>query len=213
MFGVIVLNFALIQAAPGSFLDVMTSDQQVGDPAMVERLRVLYGMDQPAYVQLLRYIWSVVHLDLGFSYRQNMPVLDAILVHLPATLLLMLSAIGVALVVGIAGGMIAAVRVNTVWDTLLSVLTVICFATPSFWLGIMLIIAFAVKLHWLPVGDMQTIGGTGSVAGDVLDVLRHLLLPALSLGLFYAAIYARMMRSSMLEVMHLDFVRTARAKG
>jgi peptide/nickel transport system permease protein len=162
---------------------------------------------------LLRYIWSVMHLDLGFSYRQNMPVLDAILVHLPATLLLMLSAIGVALVVGIAAGMVAAIRVNTVWDTLVSVLTVLCFATPSFWLGIMLIIVFSVKLHWLPVGDMQTIGGTGSIVGDVLDFLRHLLLPALSLGLFYAAIYARMMRSSMLEVMHLDFVRAARAKG
>jgi peptide/nickel transport system permease protein len=213
LLGVIVLTFALIQAAPGSFVDVMTSDQQISDPAQIAHLRVLYGMDQPAWVQLLRYIWAVLHLDLGFSYRQNMPVLDAILGRLPATLLLMLTAMSVALVIGVAAGIVAALKVNTVWDSLVSVLAVLCFATPSFWLGIMLIILFSVKLHWLPVGDIATIGGPQTAAQAVLDVVRHLVLPATSLGLFYAAVYARMMRASMLEVMHLDFVRTARAKG
>jgi peptide/nickel transport system permease protein len=101
------------------------------------------------------------------------------------------------------------VKVRTFWDSLVSVLAMFFFAAPSFWLGIMLIVLFSVKLGWLPVGGMATIGG----GGGVLDILHHLILPTLALGLFYAAIYARVMRSSMLEVAQLDFVRTARAKG
>ncbi len=120
LLGVIILNFTLIQLAPGTLLDVMTADQQVSDPALVERMRVLYGMDQPAVVQLLRYVWSVLTLDFGFSYRQNAPVFDVIMMHLPATVLLMLASIAVALVVGVTAGVIAAVKVNTLWDNLIS---------------------------------------------------------------------------------------------
>lgn len=211
--GVVVLNFVLIQLAPGSFLDVMTAEQQVSDPALIERLRVTYGMDQPAWMQLLRYIGAVARLDLGFSYRQNMPVLEVILAHLPATLLLMLASILVAALLGVTAGVIAAVKVNTLWDNLLSFAAVFFFAAPSFWLGIMLTVLFSVKLGWLPVGGMATLGGVGGAFATALDVLRHLLLPAMALGLFYAAIYARVMRASMLEVLHQDHVRTARAKG
>lgn len=211
--GVVVLNFVLIQLAPGSFLDVMTAEQQVSDPALIERLRVTYGMDQPAWMQLLRYIGAVARLDLGFSYRQNMPVLEVILAHLPATLLLMLASILVAALLGVTAGVIAAVKVNTLWDNLLSFAAVFFFAAPSFWLGIMLTVLFSVKLGWLPVGGMATLGGVGGALATALDVLRHLLLPAMALGLFYAAVYARVMRASMLEVLHQDHVRTARAKG
>lgn len=213
LLGVIVLNFALIQAAPGSFLDVMTAEQQVSDPAIVERLRVTYGMDQPPMVQLWRYLVSVVQLDLGFSYRQNAPVIEIIMAQLPATLLLMLSAISIAVLVGSAAGVIAAVKVGSGWDSLVSALAVFFFAAPSFWLGIMLVVLFSVKLGWLPVGGMQTIGLDGGLWVHGLDVLRHLALPALTLGLFYAAIYARVMRASMLEVARMDYVRAARAKG
>ena len=213
LLGVIVLNFALIQAAPGSFLDVMTAEQQVSDPAIVERLRATYGMDQPAVVQLWRYIVSVAQLDLGFSYRQNAPVMEIIMAQLPATLLLMVSAIGIAVLVGSAAGVIAAVKVGTGWDSLVSALAVFFFAAPSFWLGIMLVVLFSVKLGWLPVGGMQTIGLDGGLGIQTVDVLKHLALPALTLGLFYAAIYARVMRASMLEVARMDYVRAARAKG
>lgn len=213
LLGVIVLNFALIQLAPGSFLDVMTAEQQVSDPALIERLRVLYGMDQPAIVQLGKYIWSVLTLDFGFSYRQNAPVLEVILHHLPATVILMLASIAIALIIGVTAGVIAAVKVNTVWDNLISLGAVFFFAAPTFWLGIMMTVLFAVKLGWLPVGGMRTIGGPGGLVADTLDVGRHLLLPAVSLGLFYAAMYARVMRAAMLEVFRLEFVRTARAKG
>jgi peptide/nickel transport system permease protein len=213
MLGVVIINFVLIHLAPGSFLDLMTAENQVSDPTTVELLRKTYGMDDPLWLQLLKYIWALLRLDFGFSYRQNMPVIQAIGVNLPATLLLMLSALTLALVVGVAAGVVASLKVRTFWDSAVSVLAMFFFAAPSFWLGIMMIVLFAVKLGWLPVGGMATIGGAGGGVNDVLDVLRHLVLPTLALGLFYAAIYARVMRSSMLEVAQLDFVRTARAKG
>lgn len=211
--GVILLNFTLIQMAPGSFLDVMTSENQVADPELIEKLRVTYGFDQPAHIQLGKYLWSILTLDLGYSYRQNAPVLTVIMEHLPATVLLMLASIGIALLAGATAGVLASVKVNTFWDNLVSMAAVFFFAAPSFWLGIMLTVLFSVKLGWLPVGGMRTIGVDKTVLGDVIDVLRHLVLPATALGLFYAATYARVMRASMLEVFRLDFVRTARAKG
>ena len=208
--GVVIINFVLIQLAPGSFLELMTAENQVSDPATVALLRKTYGLDDPVWLQLLKYIWALLHLDFGFSYRQNLPVIDAIWMYLPATLLLMLSSITLAFTVGVAAGVVASVKVRTVWDTLISIAAMFFFAAPSFWLGIMMIVLFAVKLGWLPVGGMMTIGGAG---GGILDILHHLILPTLALGLFYAATYARVMRSSMLEVSQLDFVRTARAKG
>ena len=209
MLGVVVINFILIHLAPGSFLELMTAENQVSDPATIELLRKTYGLDDPVWLQLLKYIWAILHLDFGFSYRQNMPVIDAIAINLPATLLLMISSITLAFAVGVAAGVVASMKVRTFWDSLVSVLAMFFFAAPSFWLGIMLIVLFSVKLGWLPVGGMATIGS----GGGVLDILHHLILPTLALGLFYAAIYARVMRSSMLEVSQLDFVRTARAKG
>ncbi|HMK80254.1 MAG TPA: ABC transporter permease [Xanthobacteraceae bacterium] len=211
--GVIVINFILIHLAPGSLFDVMTAEQQITSPEMLEKLRHLYGVDQPAWVQLVDYIWSVLTLDLGFSYRQNAPVLDVILQQMPATLILMLAAIAIALIVGVTAGVIAAVRVNTIWDNLISLGAVFFFAAPSFWLGIMMTVLFAVKLGWLPVGGMREIGVDENALQATFDILRHLALPATALGLFYAATYARVMRASMLEVVRLDFVRTARAKG
>jgi peptide/nickel transport system permease protein len=213
VFAVIVLNFVLIQLAPGSLFDVMTSEQQITDPAMLDQLRHTYGVDQPTWVQLARYIWSVMRLDLGFSYRQNAPVLDVIMDQLPATVILMLAAIAVALTIGLTAGVLASVKVNTIWDNLISIAAVFFFAAPSFWLGIMMTVLFAVKLGWFPVGGMRTIGANSGAFGDALDVMHHLVLPATALGLFYAATYARVMRASMLEVFRLDFVRTARAKG
>ena len=210
--GVVVINFCLIQMAPGSFLELMTAENQVSDPNTIALLRKTYGLEDPVWLQLLKYIWALMRFDFGFSYRQNMPVIQAIWIHLPATLLLMVSSITLALAVGVAAGVVASMKVRTFWDSLVSVAAMFFFAAPSFWLGIMLIVLFAVKLGWLPVGGMMTIGGAGGVGG-VLDILHHLILPTLALGLFYAAIYTRVMRSSMLEVAQLDFVRTARAKG
>jgi len=213
MLGVVVINFVLIHLAPGSFLDLMTAENQVSDPTTVALLKTTYGLDDPTWLQLVKYVWALLHFDFGFSYRQNMPVIQAIWINLPATLLLMISSITLALVVGIAAGVVASMKVRTVWDTLVSIAAMFFFAAPSFWLGIMMIVLFSVKLGWMPVGGLATIGASESGLGGVLDVLHHLILPTLALGLFYAAIYTRVMRSSMLEVAQLDFVRTARAKG
>jgi peptide/nickel transport system permease protein len=213
MLGVVVINFVLIHLAPGSFLELMTAENQVSDPATVELLRKTYGLEDPVWLQLLKYIWALLHFDFGFSYRQNMPVIQAIAINLPATILLMVSSITLAFAIGVSAGVVASVKVRTVWDTLVSVAAMFFFAAPSFWLGIMMIVLFSVKLGWMPVGGLATIGGASGGIGWVLDILHHLILPTLALGLFYAAIYARVMRSSMLEVAQADFVRTARAKG
>jgi peptide/nickel transport system permease protein len=213
LLAVVVLNFALIQAAPGSFLDIMTAEQQITDADMVNRLRVTYGMDQPAYVQLVKYVWAVMHLDLGYSYRHNAPVSEVIFSQLPATALLMFASICMAVLFGVLAGVIAAAKVNTIWDTLVSGLAVFFFAAPSFWLGIMMMVLFSVKLRWLPVGGMESMALQGGFWRHTVDIAAHLILPASALGLFYAATYARVTRAAMLEVSQLDFVRTARAKG
>jgi peptide/nickel transport system permease protein len=185
LLGVVVLNFALIQSVPGTFLDVMTAEQQVTDPALIERLRVTYGMDQPPAVQLLKYIGSVARGDLGYSYRHNLPVLDVILAHLPATLLLMGASLAIAVLVGMAAGIVSAVKVNTWWDSAVSVFAVLCFAAPSFWLGIMLIVLFSVKLGWFPVGGMVTIGLSGGGGGPPRGVVDHHEIAAGGPGGFY----------------------------
>lgn len=211
--GVIVINFTLIQMAPGSFLDVMTADQQVTDPALIDHMRTLYGMDEPILVQLWKYIVSVMSLDFGYSYRQNAPVLAVILDALPATVLLMTTSIGLAAFFGVVVGTVAAMKVNTVWDNLLTGLAAFVYAAPSYWVGTMLTILLVAKLGWLPVGGMQSIPPPDNFFLRIVDLLEHLALPAFSLGLFYMATYLRVMRASMLEVAGQDFARTARAKG
>lgn len=210
---VTIVTFFLIQAAPGSFIEIMTSDMQISEPAVVDLLRSTYGMDDPIYIQLAKYIWAVAHLDFGMSYRQNVPVIVAIVDHLPATLLLMVAALVVALSFGVVAGAVAAANVNSLWDRLLSLVSIVFFAAPSFWIGIMLIVLFSVNLGWLPVGNMRSIVPKATFAENAFDILRHLVLPATSLGFFYAASYFRVVRTSMLDVAQADFVRTAHAKG
>jgi peptide/nickel transport system permease protein len=214
LLAVIVVSFGLIQAAPGSVIDILTSEMQIGDAEQIEEMKAMYGLDQPAIVQLLKYIWAVLHLDLGFSYRQNVPVLDAILDRLPATMLLMVTGISIAVLFGVTAGAIAAVRRNTIVDHFISLVAIFLFAAPTFWLGIMATVVFSIHLGWLPVGDMQTIGLSGGPLAKALDIGWHLILPATALGLFgQAAMYMRVTRAAMIDVAALDFVRTARAKG
>ena len=118
-----------------------------------------------------------------------------------------------ALFIGVLAGVVASLKVNTLYDNLISVVAIAFFAAPSFWIGLMMMVLFSVKLGLLPVSGMFTIGADYSLAGEIWDVTRHLVMPSVALGLFYAAIYARVMRASMLEVFGLDFIRTARAKG
>ncbi len=210
---VIIATFVLIHAAPGSVVTVMTSEMQLSDQSMIDHLNATYGLDQPLYVQLWKYIAAVARLDFGFSYRQNIPVTQAILDHLPATLLLMLSALVVAVGIGVGAGVLASTQRGGIIDRVLSIVGVFFYAAPTFWVGIMLVVLFSVKLGWLPIGDMQTIGADDGVLAGGLDLLRHLLLPALALGLHQSAIYLRVTRAAMIEAGQADFVRTAFAKG
>jgi peptide/nickel transport system permease protein len=174
---------------------------------------VRFGLDQPVYLQLWHYLVKLMTLDLGFSFRHNQSVLSLILDRLPATLLLMLSGITLAVVVGACLGVLAAQRVNRLRDTLISIFAILSFSIPVFWLGLMLIVVFSVHLGWFPSGGMQTVASGKQGFAHILDVLHHLVMPVTTLGLFYVALYTRVMRASMLEVFNQDYVTTARAKG
>lgn len=210
---ILVGLFLLLQLAPGDTVDALVAQMGGGDQKMADELRRFYGLDAPVAVQLGRYMWRLVQLDLGYSAIYGKPVASVILERLPATLLLMVSALSFAFFAGIALGIVAARRVNQWPDTLISTLGLVFYATPSFWFGLMGIVVFAVKLAWLPPGGFETVGAGYAGLVRVLDIARYLVLPTLTLALIFLAIYLRIMRASMLEVLTLDFVRTARAKG
>lgn len=208
-----VVNFFLLRLAPGDAAQVLAGEAGAATPEYLAALRAQFGLDQPLWVQLGKYLWHLAQLDLGFSFHQGMPVLDLILQRLPATLLLMGASIAFAVVAGATLGVLAAARAGRLLDTVISSLALLCFATPLFWTGLMLVLVFSVWLDWLPVGGMFTVESGLSGGAYALDVARHLLLPALTLGLFYMAVYVRLMRASMIEMRRQDFVRTAVAKG
>ncbi|ALG73022.1 ABC transporter permease [Azospirillum thiophilum] len=213
LLGIALINFFLLHLAPGDAAQVLAGESGAATPEYMEALRRQFGLDQPLYVQFLRYLGNLVTFDLGYSFRQSLPVSELILQRLPATLLLMGTSIGFALVAGCSLGFLAARRAGKLTDTVISVVALLFYATPVFWVGIMLIVVFSVMLDWLPVGGMTSVEANLSGLALVGDVALHLILPAVTLGLFYLAIYARLMRVAMLEVYGQDFVRTARAKG
>jgi peptide/nickel transport system permease protein len=213
LLGVLVLDFLLLHLAPGDIASVMAGENGAADPAYVEGLRARFGLDQPLVVQLAAYAWRILHLDLGYSFRNNVPVLTLILGRLPATLLLMATSLFLAVGLGIVLGTVAARRLNTWLDDVISIAALLAYATPLFWIGLMLIVLFAVHLGWLPTGGFDTAGAGYTGFARVADIARHLVLPATTLALFYTAVYARLMRASMAEVLGLDFIRTARAIG
>ena len=213
LLAILVLNFLLIHAAPGDPAAVMAGEAGATDEKFLADLRARFGLDRPLHVQLWTYLRGAVQLDLGFSYRQQMPVAELIRDRLPATLLLTGTAFALSLGLGVAAGVAAAGRQGTGWDTAISTLALVFYATPLFWVALMAVVVFSVWLGWLPGFGYETIGAGHTGIARALDVGRHLILPATTLGLFFMAVYARMTRASMLEVSRLDFVKTARAKG
>ena len=207
------MNFLLLQMAPGDAADILSGQMGHATLEFTQQIRQEFGLDRPLHEQFLIYIGKLLVFDLGISHLQQLPVIDLILDRLPATLILMISAIFIAVVAGIGLGVAAARREGTVADNAISVSALIVYATPSFWLGLMLIVLFSIKLDVLPSGGMMQIGAGLTGLAHVLDITWHLILPAMTLGLFYVAIYTRLMRASMLEVYGLDFIVTARAKG
>ena len=213
LLAILVLNFLLIHAAPGDPAAVMAGEAGATDEIFLTQLREKFGLDQPLYIQLWTYVADVARLDLGYSYRQQMPVLDLILDRLPATLLLTGTAFLVSLGFGVLAGVLAASRVGKWSDTLISSVALLFYATPLFWAALMGVLLFSVTLGWLPPFGYETVGSGFTGLRRALDIAEHLVLPAVSLGLFFTAVYSRMTRASMLEVSQMDFVKTARAKG
>ncbi|CAM4369833.1 ABC transporter permease [Kerstersia similis] len=217
MLGVVVINFFLIRMAPGDPAAVLAGESGASDPAFVEALRVQFGLDQPLLTQLWVYLKGAVQLDLGYSYRNHIPVFDLIMERLPATLLLMAAAFVISIVAGVALGALAArsrFRNRHRWvDSLVMSSAMLLYATPLFWLALLSVIVFSVMLGWFPAFGMETVAAGFTGWERVLDIGRHLVLPACSLAAFFMAVYARLIRASMLEVMGMDYVKTARAKG
>ncbi|SEL44264.1 ABC transporter permease [Halomonas daqiaonensis] len=213
LFMIIIFNFFLIQMAPGDPAAILAGEAGATDAEFLRQLTERFGLDQPLHVQLWRYVSGVAMLDFGFSYRQQVPVLDLILARLPATLLLTGTAFVLSLVLGIVAGSLAAARVKKPSGSIIMALALIFYATPLFWVALMAVVLFSVYLEWLPAYGMYTVGAGLEGFAFALDVGKHLILPATTLALFFMAIYTRMTRASMLEAAQQDFVKTARAKG
>jgi peptide/nickel transport system permease protein len=213
LFGIIVLNFILIRLVPGDPAMVIAGESGAADEKYLADLRREFGLDRPLPEQLFIYVRNVATFDLGFSHRQKERVSTLILDRLPQTILLTGTAVLFAIALGVTLGAVSARRVGTWTDSLISLLGLVVYATPSFWIGLMAVLLFSVYLDWLPAFGYQTIGTHPTGLAFALDIARHLVLPATTLGLFFVAIYARLTRASMLEVAQMDFVRTARAKG
>jgi peptide/nickel transport system permease protein len=205
LFFVSVIIFSLQQLLPGDPALIMAGEER--DPEVIEQIRRQYRLDQPVPVQYFYWIKGVLTGDLGESMRIKVPVLQLIGEKLPVTLQLALMAIVIALGVGITAGIIAAVKKDTAWDYVANIVALWGISTPNFWLGIMLIFLFSVKLGWLPAS------GYVPFSQDWQASLISMLMPAFVLGNSIAAILMRHTRSAMLQVLGSDYVRTARAKG
>jgi peptide/nickel transport system permease protein len=195
--GVATIVFALLHLAPGDPVDVMLGES--ARPAERLQLRAALGLDRPLFVQWLDYLGGLARMDLGMSLHGRVPVATLLATRFPATLALALAALGIALGLALPLGVTAAVRHRRAFDRAALAFAALGAAIPSFWLGPLLILVFAIGLEWLPVSEIGT--------------ARGLVLPALTLGIGMAALLSRMVRATLLEVLAEDYVRTARAKG
>ena len=211
---VVVLNFLLVHAAPGDPVETIAGASGGMSEDLKDELRRQYGLDEPLFKQLTVYLGKVLSGDLGHSYFFNLPVSELILERVPATLLLVLSAVLAAFGIGTTLGVLASRRPNGLLSQAITVISLVGFAAPVFWTGIMLIILLASVFPLFPIAGMRAVdaGPSGGLA-DLLDVLHHLVLPTLTLALVYVAQYSRLARASMLDVLGSDYIRTARAKG
>ena len=210
-FLVVVFNFLLIHMAPGDPVQLLAGE--AASPEYVARIRAEFGLDQPIHRQLLVYLGKVLQGDLGRSFQFRQPVASLIVSRIPATLLLMLTALVVAVIVGVGLGLLASGRPNSWVDQTARLVSLLGFSVPIFWLGQMLLLLFALWLAWLPVQGMRSLREPKTGLAGVLDVLRHLVLPAVSFAFYNIALFSRLTRGAMVTILQEDFIRTARAKG
>lgn len=214
VFVVATFTFLLLQLAPGDPVDALGATGRL-PREVAEKQRANFGLDQPIAERYLRYIWNVAHGDLGYSYTWPLSVASAIGQRIPATVVLALAALLVDFALGISIGAFQGTRKNSFADDGLSVITLILFSIPVFWLGLMLVLVFSLGLGWFPPSGMRTpwLYTHLSFVGSIGDHALHLVLPAFTLGVVGAASTARFQRTAMIEVIQSDYVRAARAKG
>lgn len=205
MIVVSIVIFLIIHLTPGDPAAVMLGDQ--ADPEKIAALREKLGFNDPLIVQYFRWVWKVLHGNLGTSLYNDDPMMKIILDHLAPTFSLTVFALLIAVGIAVPLGIVAARKRGLLPDNIISVFSMIGISLPSFLLGLLLILFFAVRLRWLPVAGYKT------VADGWADHLRYLVMPAMALGGMEAGLILRMTRSSMLEVLNSDYIRTAKAKG
>ena len=213
LIAVIVLNFLLLQLAPGDVVDSMLAEAGGGDPVLAAKLRMEYGLDQPIYVQLFKYLGQVLSGDLGYSFYYDDTVSALILGHLPSTLMLTLSALVLAVTIGTLFGVYAAIKPRGLFSNFVTVFSLLGYATPVFWLGMIILLVFALYLPIFPAFGIRSIPEPENLFDRILDVINHLVLPTFTLAILYLANYSRISRASMLDVLGADYIRTARTKG
>ena len=213
LLAVLVLNFTLIHIAPGDVADTIAGDMGGADAEVMAQIRRDYGLDLPFHEQLFAYVAKLARGDLGYSFFFNQPVTELLLERLPATLLLVLSAQVLAIMLGTVLGVIAARRPNGLLSHGVTIFALLGFSAPVFWTGIMLIILFCSIFPIFPVAGMVDVTVEGGWFVKTLDVLYHLFLPMVTLSSIFLALYSRLARASMLDVLGTDYVRTAQAKG
>ena len=210
---VLSVNFVLIHAAPGDAAMVIAGEMGGADKETLDRIRATYGLDRPLPEQYVTYMGKAMRGDLGQSYLYNRPVTELIMQRLGPTVLLVLTALLGAIAVGTGLGVWASRRPDSIASGAVTIFSLVGYAMPVFWTGILLVILFGKVIPVMPISGMRDVRLTGGWLVSALDVLHHLILPAFTLGIVYLAQYSRLSRASMLEVLSADYIRTARAKG
>lgn len=211
--GILLINFFLLQQIPGDVVDIMAAEAGGATSESMRAMRDAYGLTGNWLERLGHYLWQLAHADLGVSPRFNESVINLILDRLPNSLFLVLSGLALALIIGIVLGTIMALKHKSLTDRILSFINLLLYSTPGFWLGLLLILIFSVKLGWLPAMGHASIGSELHGTVWLQDRITHAILPVLTVATFFIAVYARLTRTSLLEVEGEDYIRTARAKG
>ncbi|MGE0799650.1 MAG: ABC transporter permease [Lautropia sp.] len=210
---VVVLNFLLLSLAPGDVADVLAAQAGGATQEQIAQVRQSLGLDQGRWTQLTVYLGQMARGNLGVSLYYNQPVADLILDRIPATIVLVVTALVFAVVLGTFLGVVSARRPHGMLNWMVTLLSLVGFSAPVFWSGIMLLIVFSNWIPLFPASGMYDIGVRPNGVEAVVQVMHHLVLPVFSLMLVYLAQYSRQARASMLDVLGTDYIRTARAKG
>ena len=213
LFAVLVLNFTLMHLAPGDVADTISQSMGGADEELLIEIRKDYGLDQPYFQQLATYIGKVLRFDLGHSFFFNEPVSKLVMERVPATLLLVITAQILALLLGVVLGVYSARKPNGMMSHFVTFFALFGYSAPVFWTGILLLIAFSLQIPLFPVAGMRDVTIEGNFWIHAIDVMKHMVLPVVTLASIFLALYSRLARATMIETLGTDFVRTARAKG